>query len=257
MTDIGTGPESKYSEPIGERGWVGFYRLGAITAFMTVLVMVSEIMITFIPGGGRVAPENLTVVNWFELFRDSWFLGLRNLGLVNIAAATLMLPTSLAVFGALRKEREPWAALGLILSVIGAGVYLAGNTGFGMLNLSGRFAAATTEAELAAIEAAGRAMLALGESHTPGTFLAFLFLTGGGFVLSAVMVGSARFGRWTAVAGLLGNTLLVLFEIVSDFIPPLFDASLSIAAAGGLLSLVWSTLVGRDLMRLARRSQDR
>jgi hypothetical protein len=44
---------------------------------------------------------------------------------------------------------------------------------------------------------------------------------------------------------------LLAFEIVSDFIPALFAMSLFIAIAGGLLSLVWWILVGRDLLRLA------
>jgi hypothetical protein len=245
--------ESNQVDTSGDTGWRGFYPLGAITAFVTVLVMLSEIAITFLPGGGRVAPENVTVVDWFELFQRSWFLGLRNLGLINILAASLMIPASLAVFGALKRQHEPWAALGLVLSLIGAGVYLAGNTGFAMLNLSARYWAATTAAERAAIEAAGRAMLALGESHTPGTFLAFLFLSGGGILLSALMWRSASFGRGTAIAGVLGNSLLVIFEIISDFVPPLFDASLAIAAAGGLLAMAWYVLVGRDLLRIARK----
>lgn len=232
------------------QSWGQFYRVGAVTAFLTVLVMVSEIFITFLPGGGRVAPEDVTVLTWFDLFHQSWFLGLRNLGLINMIAAVLLLPTVLAFFGALRTTYGPWAALALILSVVGAAVYLAANTAFPMFTLSRQYAAATTEAQRATIEAAGRAMLALGESHTPGTFVAFLLLQSGAILNSALMLRSQDFARATAVTGLLGGSLLLAFEIVSDFIPALFGISMFIAMAGGILSLVWYILVGRDLLRL-------
>jgi len=242
---------------IGEASWRSLYRIGGITALTTVLVMISEIVITFLPGGGRVSPEDVTVVDWFTLFQDSWFLGLRNLGLINMIAASLMIPTVLALFGALRRDREAFAALSVLLSLLGAGAYLASNTGFGMLTLSGQYAAATDEAQRAAIEAAGRAMLALGESHTPGTFVPFLLIEAGGILISAVMLQSATFGRATAITGILGNGLLLLFEIISDFVPALFSASLFIALGGGLLSMAWYVLVGRDLLRMGRGTEDR
>jgi len=232
--------------------WSRFSRLGAITAYLTVFVMVSEIVITFLPGGGRVAPEDVTILTWFGLFQDNWFLGLRNLGLINMIAAVLLLPTVVALFGALRTTDEPWAGLGLVLSLVGAGVYLAGNTALPMLTLSMQHADATTEAQRAALEAAGRAMLALGESHTPGTFVAFLLLQSGAVLNSGLMLRSQHFARATAVTGLLGGSLLLAFEIVSDFVPKLFSISLFIAMAGGLLSLVWYVLVGRDLLRLGK-----
>jgi hypothetical protein len=232
------------------QSWSHFYRVGAITAFLTVLVMVSEIVITFLPGGGRVAPEDVTILTWFDLFHDHWFLGLRNLGLVNMIATALLLPTVLALFGALRDAHEPWAALALIVSVVGAAVYLAGNTGLPMFALSSQYAAATTDAERAAIVAAGQAMLALGESHTPGTFVAFLLLQAGALLNSGLMLRSEHFARATAVTGVLGGALLLAFEVVSGFVQALFAMSLFIAMAGGILSLVWYVLVGRDLLRL-------
>jgi len=239
-------------DDVGLQAWNRFYRVGAFAAFVAVLVMISEIVITFLPGGGRVNPEDVTVVNWFELFQDSWFLGLRNLGLINMIATTLLIPTVVALFGALRGKHGPWAILALILTLAGTAVYLGGNTGLAMLSLSHQYAAAAGEAQRMAIEAAGRAMLALGESHTPGTFVAFLLIECGGILNSFLMLRSPHFARATAVAGLLGNAGLLAFEIASAFIPALFDASLLIAGVGGILSMVWYVMTGRDLIRLGR-----
>jgi hypothetical protein len=226
--------------------------MGAVTALLTVFVMVSEIVITFLPGGGRVASEDVTTLTWFNLFTNSWFLGLRNLGLINMIAAFLLIPTTVAIFGGLRAAHEPWAALALILSIMGAGVYLAGNTGLPMFTLSQQYHAATSDAQRAAIEAAGRAMLALGESHTPGTFVAFFLLQSGAILSSGLMLRSVNFARVTGVTGLLGGALLLTFEVASDFIQALFALSLFIAMIGGILSLVWYILVARDLLRLGK-----
>lgn len=242
--------KSSNSTTPGDEAWSRFYRIGAIAAFVTVLVMISEIVITFLPGGGRVAPEEVTIVNWFELFQDSWFLGLRNLGLINMIAAVLLIPSLLALFGVLRHDHGPWATLALIISVAGAAVYLAGNTGFPMLALSRQYAAAATEAERAAIEAAGQAMLAMGESHTPGTFVAFLLIECGGLLMSWLMLRSEYFARATAMVGLFGNASLLAFEVVSAFVPALFAISLFIALVGGLLSMIWYVQIGRELLRL-------
>jgi hypothetical protein len=233
--------------------WAKFFRFGAITAWITIAVMVSEIVITMLPGGGRVAPEDVTVVTWFELFQDSWFLGLRNLGLINLLATALLLPTSLAMYGALRKEREPWALLALVISAVAAAVYFAGYTGFAMFNLSQQYAVAATESERLALEIAGRGLLALGESHTPGTFLPFLLFEAGGVFFSVLMLRSPSFARVTAIAGLIGNGGLLLFEFISDFVPALFEISIFVALAGGIMSMVWYALTARDLLRLERR----
>jgi hypothetical protein len=123
-----------------------------------------------------------------------------------------------------------------------------------MFALSKEYAAATSEAQRSAVDAAGRAMLALGESHTPGTFVPFLLLQLGAILNSGLMLRSEHFARASAITGLLGGSLLLAFEIVSDFIPALFTSSLFIAMAGGLLSLAWYVLVGRDLLRLGNSS---
>jgi hypothetical protein len=139
-----------------------------------VLVGILEIAITFLPGGN--APQE-TVLDWFALFQANPFMGLRNLGLLNILLNTLAIFTYLALYAAHRKEpQQPMAALAAIISYLGIGTFFATNRAFPMLALSQQYAAATTEAQRAMLEAAGQSMLSVGASHTPGTFLAF-FLT--------------------------------------------------------------------------------
>jgi hypothetical protein len=65
----------------GKPNWNNIYKLGGAAALGAVFMAVVEILITFIPGGMEIQE---TVLDWFRLFQDNWFLGLRNLGLINI-----------------------------------------------------------------------------------------------------------------------------------------------------------------------------
>ncbi|MCL4393370.1 MAG: hypothetical protein M1482_00875 [Chloroflexi bacterium] len=238
----------------GDSSWKSIYRLGGAAALATVLVGLAEIFITFLPGGARVASSNVTVVDWFTAFQNNGFMGLRNLGLLNIILTALAIPLFVALYGAHRRVNAPYAALALIVSVMSVAVFYATNRAFSMLALSNAYAAATTEAQRAALIAAGQAMLAVGESHTPGTFLAFFLSEAAGIIMGAVMLQGRIFGRATAWAGILAFTFLMGFEVCSSFVPALFDAALILALCGGVLSMAWDILAARTLFELARHA---
>jgi len=197
-------------------------------------------------GGGPAS-----AAEWFALLRASPFLGLRNLGLLNILFTVLSIPVSFALYAAHRRTHPAFAGLCLLAALLGAGVFLAGNRAVPRLALAGRWAAAD-ETRRAALAAAGEAMLAVGQSHTPGTFLAFLLSTAAGVGLSVVMLRAGVFSRASAVLGITGFSLLLLYELAADFAPAFPPAPL-FALAGGPLSLAWDALVGLRLFRLARR----
>jgi hypothetical protein len=154
--------------------WPGIYRLGGLAAWAAVLVGVAEILITFLPGSNTPHGE---VLDWFGLFQENAFMGLRDLGLLNILLDACAVPIFLALYLAHRSTRaRGLAALGALAALLGVGVFLSTNRAFAMLALSQQYAAATSDAQRAVLEAAGQAMLSVGQSHTAGTFLAF-FLT--------------------------------------------------------------------------------
>ena len=149
--------------------WQFVYKLGGMAAIGAVLVGVLEIIITFLPGGNTVQE---TARDWFALFQQNWFMGLRDLGLLNIFLDLLALLIFFALYFAHRESPyQPYAALAVIISLLGIGVFLATNRAFPMLALSWQYAIATTDSQRAVLEAAGQSMLSVGQSHTPGTFL--------------------------------------------------------------------------------------
>ena len=233
-------------------GWTSLYRLGGLAALLAVLVALADISLTFFPAGAE-QPGTLTAIDWFQLFQDNWFFGLRNLGfLPNILTLFLLIPVFLALYTAHQQTNKSYATLALILSLVGTAIYLSNNAAFPMLALSAKYTAATTESQRTLIAAAGEAILARGEDFTPGAFTGFLFGEAAIIAISFVMLRGGIFSKATAYAGILGGLFLTVFTVWSTFIPVLFEAAMIVAIIGGLLSIAWYILIARRLFQLGR-----
>ena len=224
-------------------------KLGGVAAVLIVLIALAEMAITFLPGGYTTTE---TVVDWFTLLQNNWFLGLRNLGLLNIVMVALGIPMTYALYGIHRDKNQAFAALALMISLIGTAVFYATNRAFPMLDLSVRYAVAATEAQRTIIEAAGQAMLSVGQSHTPGTFLAFALSEIGGILMAVVALRGKVFGRAAGLAGIVGYGFLFAFEILSSFAPSTHDAALILAMVGGLSNLAWYILAALRFFQLGQ-----
>lgn len=228
-----------------DSAWKSLYKLGGIAALILILIPPAEIVISLMPSVGRATARTVTVVDWFRLFNDNWFLGLRNLGLLNIVGAALLVPTILAVYLALRRDNEAFSAFGTILFFMGVAVYIASSRAFPMLSLSHQYASATTDAERSLLTAAGQGILAEGQSRAGVLLTEFACL-----VISSVMLRSKVFSKVTACAGIAGNALMMVLEIF--FVPTSTDTGMAVAACGGLSIITWYLLVGRRLLQLGR-----
>ena len=239
----------------GHPKWTGIYKIGGVAALSAVLVALLEIVITFLPGGNVIQE---TVLDWFNLLQENWFMGLRNLGLLNIILNILAIPAYFALYAAHRQDKnQPSAAFAMIISFIGIGVFLATNRALPMLALSNQYTVASTDAQRAALEAGGQSMLSVGESHTPGTFLGFFLLEVAGVVISIVMLRSKVFSNFTAYAGIFGFGILLIFEFFSSFVSGLSMVTILLAMFGGLLSMVWYILIARRLFQLGQNHGER
>jgi len=237
---------------ITDSRWNSLYKIGAAAAITVILVAATEIIVTFLPGGARTDPGSMTVVDWFTLFQDDAFMGLRNLGLLNIFMTLLAIPAFLALVGAHRRVNTPYAVLAMVISFTGVAVFLATNRAFPMLDLSNQYTAAISDAQRDMLTAAGQAMLSVGQSHTPGTFLGFFLSEVAGILISLVMLGGKVFSKVSGYVGMLAFGLMLIFEVCSSFVPPLFGAAMIFAAGGGLLSMAWYILIASRLFQLAR-----
>jgi hypothetical protein len=234
-----------------DAGRARLYRLGSMAAVLIIITGLLEIVITFLPGGYFSAD---TISDWFALLQNNWFLGLRNLGLLNIIMTLLGIPMFLALYTSLQDVDQPFPALALIFSLVGVAVFYSTNRAFSMFDLSHQYAAATTDAQKTILLAAGQAMLSVGESHTPGTFMGFFLSELAGILISAVMLRSGIFNKAAAYSGMIGFSLLLAYDICVSFLPGLSAPALIFAMAGGLLSLAWYVLIARRLSQLANEA---
>lgn len=232
--------------------WNRLLRLGGMAALGTVLVGIIEILITFLLGGNVVSN---TVYDWFALFERNPFMGLRNLGLLNIFFTALGIPTFFALYGAHRRVDQTTAALAMIISLCGAAVFFATNRAFAMLDISNQYWLAADEMQRSMLASAGQAMLSVGQSHTPGTFIAFFLVEFAGLLMSMVMFNGKVFGKLNAIIGILSFTLMLVFEFCTSFVPALHTVATISVMLGGTLSIVWGILTGLKLFQLAQSGE--
>jgi len=230
-------------EPV-DSGWKSLCKVGGITVLIVLLIPLAEVVISYLPGVDRATQGTVTVVDWFTLFQTHWFLGLRNLGFLNLIAVVLLAPTVLAIYFAIRREHEAFGALGTVLFFVGLAVYVASSRAFPMLSLSSQYASAATDAQRSLLVAAGQAMLAEGQSRAgiPLVELACL-------AISTVMLRGKVFSKTTAYAGILGNGLLMVVEAILSA-HGLTNAGMTIAVGAGLSMMTWYFLVGKTLLQL-------
>jgi hypothetical protein len=226
------------------------YKIGGIAALLTVAVAFVEMLLTFLPGGNLV---HETVIDWFTQLQDNLFMGLRNLGLLNIVMFTFGIPMYFALYTAHLKVNKAFAAFSMIVSFIGVTVFFSTNRAFSLLELSGQYAHATSDAQRAMFAAAGQAMLSVGRSHSPGTFIAFFLGELAGILMSVVMLRGRVFSKTTALVGIASFSLLMIFEVCTSFVPTISGVAMIFAMGGGLLNIAWLVLLGRRLLQLVSK----
>jgi hypothetical protein len=119
-----------------------------------------------------------------------------------------------------------------------------------MVNLSDRYAAASSAAQQEQLLAVGEAVLAANMWNSTAGFLAGIFMQGGFVFISFVMLRGQDFSKGTAYTGILSNGLDFIHLFVALFAPAL---AATLLAIGGVFYLFWFVLLGRDLVKLGRR----
>ena len=236
----------------GDSHWKGLYQVGGAAALIAVGLEIANALISVISSSTSASAPS-TVIGWFTLLQNHRLLGLLDLGLLDIAAVTLLVPMFLAVSIALRRTSASFMVIATTLTFVGIGIYLATETAFSLLSLSNQYVAATTDAQRTLFEAAGQAMLAEQVGVGAGAYMAFFLMGVAGLIISVVMLRSNIFGKVTAAVGILANGSIVAYYIGLAFVSIPLAIGLLLYSASGLLSLMWYILIGRRLFQLAQR----
>jgi hypothetical protein len=222
--------------------WSGLYRLGSISALLIAVLLVGEMIVY------AVLPRTDTALEHFLLFQENALAGLLTLDLLGMISYLLFVPVILALYLTLHRASEALMATGAVIFFVGIADFFATNTAFPVLALSNQYAAAQTEAERAAIVAAGQAMFTLFNENA--FLVSYVIVSAAWAMIAWVMLRSNLFSRMTAYTGILAGVsgiLAVLLEHISS-------ATLSIAIALYFAAIVflfaWMVLLGRRLYRL-------
>lgn len=228
--------------------WKGLYRVAGIVTIIAIIIVTIEACITFLPVANQPTEA---VIDWFVLLQNNWFIGLRNLGLLNLIFIPLGIPIYLALYYAHRKTDKAYVALiAMIISFISITVFLATNRALPMFELSNQYSAAATDAQKSILIAAGQSMLSVGKSHVPGTFIGFFLGEIAGIIISVVMLKGRIFSKMNAFMGIFGFTFLLINEIFLTFIPQLLNTAMIFSMGGGLLIIIWYIMISRKFFQL-------
>lgn len=232
------------------------YKIAGSAVLIAVLFMLLDI-ITTILSKEVIGFGTFSAIKWFTIFHNNWFSGLRNLGILNVFNMTLTVPMMLSLYLTHRHVNKTYAALAMILSLVGMAIYISNNAAVPMFVLSSKYAAATTDAQKALLAAAGEAVLSRGEDFTPGAFIGFFLGEVANIIISFVMLRGRIFSKVTAYAGIFGIAFLTVYTIWVTFIPTLQDVAMVLAMIGGPLSTVWSILIARRLFQLGLHRREK
>jgi len=221
---------------MADSAWKPLYRVAGVAALlMVVFIAIQSIVFLAWP-----PPD--TVLGYFTLFQQNWFLGLLSRDLVYMLSHVLLVLIYLALYAALRRASPSFMAIALTLGLLGIAAYFASNTAFEMLALSNQYTAATTDAQRSQLLAAGQAMLAIYQGTAFNVY--YVFNAVATLIISVVMLRSTIFSKVTASVGLVTGVLMVIPSTVGTI--GLYLALLSLVPFA-----IWCILIARRLFQLA------
>ena len=228
-------PEAPAEDP----GWKWLYRIGGAAAVFAAAVIPIQFLV-FVAWG---QPE--TALAWFNLFQYNRLAGLLAFEFLFVLNAVFGIATTLALYVSLKRISESLMAIALALGLLEAVAFVVSRPALEMLYLSNQHAAATTDAQRAALLSAGEGTLAIFNGtafHVGYNLFSVYFL-----IISLVMLRSRVFGRVTAYAGILTAVLNWGLYV------PEIGVVLSVLSVFPLA--LWNVLVARRLFELGRASR--
>ena len=224
----------------------GLCRVGAAAALLLIVYCLATMAQLMLLGA-----QPSSAAEAFHLLQSNRIVGLLRLDLPSVLA----LPLYYLLFLALSVVLWPVDGVKAIVSGLSvfAGVTLALATpmALSMVPLSAKYAEANTDAARNQFLAAGEVILATDMWHGTGALVGGLLMQSGAVLICIAMLRSTIFSPLTGWLGLVMHGLDLAHIIFAPFLPAVGAVLLVIA---GPLYPIWFFLVGRSLLRTARRA---
>jgi hypothetical protein len=216
---------------------------GIVALIQLVCVLVTVVVAT------TVGVEPSSPMGYFEMFQESRLRALLRLDFPTMVQLALWPITIMGIYAIFRRTHAAYAALTVVLVLVGVVVVLATHSGFSIIRISDQYTLAATEAQKAQLAASAEAVISTDMWHSSAGFLSGLFMQGALAFISVVGLRSGRLGKGTAITGLVANGLDWLHVLVALVSPSLAAILLYVA---GPAYLLWFPLLGRDLIKYGR-----
>jgi hypothetical protein len=224
--------------------WTGVCRAAGIATFIFLVYCLATMVQIAVFGG---PPDS--VAEAFRLLQQNRVVGLLRLDFATVLVLPLYYLLFFGFYAALKDTDRTHAAIATALVFLGVTLVLAMPTALPLMALSGKYAAATSDAMKAHFLAAGEAVLATDIWHGTGAYMGGLFVQTGAVWISVVMLRGV-FSKVTAYFGIVTHGLDLVHILFAPFLPKLAAIFMIVA---GLGYPVWLFLVGRRLLQLGRR----
>jgi hypothetical protein len=226
--------------------WKSLFRTGAIAALAAAILFRRNIGAEVsLFTGASVIPQS--AADWFSLLQTNPFVGLSFLAVFDLVNYFLVGVVFLALAARLWPVNKSLTALALASGLVGIAVSFASNISFSMMSLSQQYAAATDEAQRAALLAAGQAVLvmsgAMASFPGTGTFMSYLLIA-----LAEVLFASQLLPthRATAIFGLLAGGCDLAYCLTFVVSPVL---QVLLMSFGGAFWMIWHLFIARLLFQ--------
>lgn len=228
------------------------YLVGGIFTLLVLAGVILDVAIGSMTGADlTVLPK--TAVERFDQFQNNALMGLYNLDCLNMVNQIFMIPVYFALYVAHRRPSPEYSLLALIVFLAGSILMVAGNTSLTMLDLSQKYAGASSDQQKMLLAAAGEAMLAKGSHGSASVLLGFALPNLAGILMSLVMLKGKVFSKTIGVLGITGSTLLLSYIVLVTFAPAIEKQALLFSMPGGLMMMAWMILFAIKLIRLGKK----
>ncbi len=230
--------------------WKPLYRAGALAALTAAVLFRRNIGAEVsLFTGIEMIPTN--AADWFSLLQRNPFVGLSFLAVFDLVNYFLVGLVFLALAARLWPLNKSLTAMALASGLVGIAVGLSSNISFSMMSLSQQYAAASGEAQRAALLAAGQSLLAssgaMANFPGTGTYMSYLLIALAGLLLARQLLPAHRA---TAIFGLLAGGCDLAYCLTFALSPGL---QVLFMASGGAFWMIWHILVGIYLLKSLRR----
>ncbi len=231
-----------------DREWRNLCRAAAIAAFLLLAYSLTTMVQLLVLGGPPA-----TAAEAFHLLQSNRLVGLLRLDLPTVLAVPLYYVLFAGLLAALWQAGRALAAFSTVLAFAGVTLVISAPTALSMAALSDKHATASSDAARAQFLAAGEALLAADIWHGTGPILGGILVQAAAVLISAVMLRSSVFGKFTAWLGILmhgADLAHILFGLIFP------AAGFVLMALAGPFYPVWFFLVGRALVRAGHEKNE-